>query len=91
MNKPPNSSKHRFNPHLYRLQERALYKKLIDEVFGIQNFQSDITWIKCNAKNVHRKAFGNIKDMILFYTKSKNNIWDDSQTPLNKFDKEKLF
>ena len=66
-------------------------KILMDEVFGIQNFQNDITRIKCNPKNFHRKAFGNIKDMILFYTKSKDNIWNDIRTPLSESDRENLF
>ena len=43
------------------------YVKLImDEIFGRKNFRNDITRIKCNPKNFHRKAYGNIKDLILF-------------------------
>ncbi len=45
------------------------YVKLImDEVFGRENFRNDITRIKCNPKNFDRKAYGNIKDLILFYS-----------------------
>jgi adenine-specific DNA-methyltransferase len=54
------------------------YVKLImDEVFGIQNFRNDITRIKCNPKNFSRRAYGNIKDLILFYTKSDEYIWNE--------------
>jgi adenine-specific DNA-methyltransferase len=41
-------------------------KLIMDEVFGIQNFRNDIARIKCNPKNFSRRAYGNIKDLILF-------------------------
>jgi adenine-specific DNA-methyltransferase len=66
-------------------------KIIMDEVFGIENFRNDITRIKCNPKNFYRKAYGNIKDMILFYSKTKNVIWNDPKLPFNKQDKERLF
>ena len=68
------------------------YVKLImDEVFGRDTFRNDITRIKCNPKNFHRKAYGNIKDLILFYTKSKNPIWNDPRVPFSEEDEERLF
>jgi len=66
-------------------------KIIMDEIFGIENFKNDITRIKCNPKNFQRKAYGNIKDMILFYSKTKNAIWNDPKTPFNNSDKNKLF
>jgi adenine-specific DNA-methyltransferase len=66
-------------------------KIIMDEVFGIENFRNDITRIKCNPKNFYRKAYGNIKDMILFYSKTKDVIWNDPKLPFNEQDKEKLF
>lgn len=42
---------------------------MMDDVFGIDNFRNDITRVKCNPKNFKRLGYGNIKDMILFYTK----------------------
>ena len=56
-------------------------KVMLDSIFGMENFRNDITRIKCNPKNFDRIGYGNIKDMILFYTKSANPIWN---TP--KFD-----
>ena len=50
-------------------------KVMLDEVFGIDCFRNDITRIKCNPKNFDRVGYGNIKDMILFYTKGKQPIW----------------
>ena len=66
-------------------------KIIMDEVFGIENFRNDITRIKCNPKNFNRKAYGNIKDMVLFYSKTKNVIWNDPKLPFTEIDKEKLF
>lgn len=66
-------------------------KLLMDEIFGIENFKNDITRIKCNPKNFNRKAFGNIKDSILFYSKTKNNIWNECYTTYTKDDIAKLY
>jgi adenine-specific DNA-methyltransferase len=52
-------------------------KVLMDRIFGQKHFINDITRIKCNPKNFARKGFGNIKDMVLFYSKSKKYIWND--------------
>ena len=62
-------------------------KIIMDEVFGESNFRNDITRIKSNPKNFFRRAYGNEKDMILFYAKNaQNNIWNDIKIPLD--DKE---
>jgi adenine-specific DNA-methyltransferase len=66
-------------------------KIVMDEIFGAENFRNDITRIKCNPKNFYRRAYGNIKDMILFYSKTKNIIWNDPKSPFSKKDKENLF
>jgi len=66
-------------------------KIIMDEIFGINNFRNDITRIKCNPKNFERRAYGNIKDMILFYSKTKNIIWNDPKIPFNSDDKNRLF
>ena len=60
-------------------------KIIMDEVFGKDNFRNDIARIKSNPKNFFRKAYGNEKDLILFYTKDyKNNIWNDIKVPLDE-------
>lgn len=66
-------------------------KIIMDEIFGIENFRNDITRIKCNPKNFGRKGYGNIKDMILFYSKSDNLIWNEPKVPYTELDKQKLF
>jgi len=66
-------------------------KIIMDEVFGADNFRNDITRVKCNPKNFYRQAYGNIKDMILFYSKTKNIIWNEPKLTFSDDDKEKLF
>lgn len=64
---------------------------MMDEVFGIDNFRNDITRVKCNPKNFKRIGYGNIKDMILFYTKSDNAIWNEPKMPYSEDDIKRLF
>ena len=64
---------------------------LMDEIFGIENFRNDIARIKCNPKNFAKTSYGNIKDLILFYTKTKNNIWNDINTPFSEEDIKRLY
>lgn len=66
-------------------------KVIMDEVFGSKNFRNDITRIKCNPKNFSRKAYGNIKDLILFYSKSENPIWNEPFIPYSEEDIAKLY
>lgn len=66
-------------------------KVLMDDVFGIENFRNDISRIKCNPKNFDRIGYGNIKDLILFYTKSDNPIWNEPREKYTEADYTKLF
>ncbi len=66
-------------------------KILMDEVFGIDNFRNDITRIKCNPKNFNRIGYGNIKDLILFYSKSSQPIWNEPREKYTENDLKRLF
>ena len=66
-------------------------KVMMDEVFGINNFRNDITRIKCNPKNFQRTGYGNIKDLILFYSKSSKPIWNEPKEPYTPEDLVRLF
>ena len=63
----------------------------MDEIFGPDRFINDITRIKCNPKNFERKAYGNIKDMILFYSKTSKYVWNDPREELTEEDIKRLF
>jgi adenine-specific DNA-methyltransferase len=66
-------------------------KVMMDEVFGTENFRNDITRIKCNPKNFDRIGYGNIKDLILLYTKTQNPIWHEPRKKYSEKDLETLF
>jgi adenine-specific DNA-methyltransferase len=66
-------------------------KIIMDEVFGIKNFKNDITRIKCNPKNFARNGYGNIKDMILFYTKSEDFTWNEPREDRDSSEIDRLF
>ena len=66
-------------------------KVLMDQVFGSANFRSDITRIKCNPKNFQRLGYGNVKDMILFYTKGESFVWNHPRVPFVEQDLQRLF
>lgn len=61
-------------------------KVMLDEIFGIKNFRNDITRVKCNPKNFDRIGYGNVKDLILFYTKGSNPIWNNPRVPYTEED-----
>lgn len=66
-------------------------KVMMDEVFGMENFRNDIARIKCNPKNFKRTGYGNIKDLILFYSKSSKPVWNEPKEKYTEKDIEKLF
>ncbi|HEC82628.1 MAG TPA: site-specific DNA-methyltransferase [Thermoplasmatales archaeon] len=66
-------------------------KIIMDEIFGPDRFINDITRIKCNPKNFERKAYGNVKDMILFYSKTSKYVWNDPREELTEEDIKRLF
>ena len=66
-------------------------KVMMDEVFGMENFRNDITRVKCNPKNFKRTGYGNVKDLILFYSKTAHPIWNEPREKYSAKDLEKLF
>ncbi|WP_353485959.1 site-specific DNA-methyltransferase [Apilactobacillus xinyiensis] len=67
-------------------------KIIMDEIFGKENFINDIARRKSNPKNFSRKAFGNEKDMILFYSKKKGkNIFNNIRIPFSKEELNKKY
>jgi adenine-specific DNA-methyltransferase len=66
-------------------------KVLMDKIFGDKNFINDITRIKCNPKNFARKGYGNVKDMILFYSKTKNYTWNDPRQSIELVENDSRF
>ena len=62
----------------------SYFKVILDEIFGDSNFKNEIIRIKSNPKNFDRNAYGNEKDVILFYAKNATkNIWNDIRISLS--------
>jgi len=54
-------------------------KLLLDGVFGAENYRSEISWKRSSAHNdakQGRARYGNIRDVLLFYTKSRSWTWN---------------
>ena len=56
-----------------------LLKAVCDEVFGGQNFRNQIVWRRANAHN-DPKRFGRISDVLLYYGKSDQVIWNEQHS-----------
>ena len=50
-------------------------KIILDTIFGAQNFQTEIIWKRTSAHS-DSKTLGNSHDVILFYTRSGDFIWN---------------
>jgi len=56
----------------------------LDKIFGYENFHNEIIWKRHNAHNDTKqgcKLFGRIHDVILFYSKTKDYIWNPIYAP----------
>ena len=51
-------------------------KVILDEVFGRECFRNEIIREKTNPKNFTKQAFGNIHDIVLFYSKGSGATWN---------------
>jgi DNA modification methylase len=59
-------------------------KVMLDEVFGFQNFRTDITWKRTNAKGHAFKGFPNNHDSIFLYGKTDKGTWNGCYTDLDE-------
>lgn len=60
----------------------AWVKALMDSVFGIANFKSEIVWRRTTSHS-DAKGLGSVHDSILFYTKSSESTWNPIFQPLD--------
>ncbi len=51
-------------------------KLLMDAVFGQENFRSEITWRRTNAKGLAFKSYPNNADFLLYYSKAESFTWN---------------
>ncbi|MHA1794113.1 MAG: site-specific DNA-methyltransferase [Promethearchaeota archaeon] len=62
-------------------------KLLMDEIFGYENFKNQIIWKRLTYKQTQVKGYGVLHDVILYYTKSNEYVWNDVRA---KYSPEKL-
>jgi adenine specific DNA methylase Mod len=58
-------------------------KAILDEVFGQQDFLNEIVWRRTGAHNDPGR-YGNIHDVIFFYTKGGDYTWNPQFTPYSE-------
>lgn len=58
-------------------------KVVLDEIFGEQNFRSQIVWQRTNARST-KDQWPRIQDVILFYTKSADYIYHPTEVAADK-------
>lgn len=51
-------------------------KVILDGIFGLQNFRSEITWKRTGSHGNVSRNYGAVSDHILFYTKSDDYVWN---------------
>lgn len=62
-------------------------KLLMDSVFGAISFKNEISWKRSSAHSDTKqgmKRCGRIRDIILFYSKTKKYVWNPLYTPYTK-------
>lgn len=62
-------------------------KMVLDGVFGKENFRTEISWRRSSAHNdakQGRKQYGNVRDVIFFYTKTDDWAWNWQYTGYTK-------
>lgn len=57
-------------------------KIILDTIFSITNFQNEIIWKRTSAHSSAKK-YGAIHDVILYYSKTSEFVWNSIYTPLD--------
>jgi site-specific DNA-methyltransferase (adenine-specific) len=58
-------------------------KMVLDAIFGAMNFRNEIIW-KRTSGHSDAKKYGRVHDVILYYSKSNNYIWNQISQPYNE-------
>ncbi|MCL4490067.1 MAG: site-specific DNA-methyltransferase [Chloroflexi bacterium] len=59
-------------------------KVVLDEAFGRENFKNEIAWKRTSAHANVSARYGNVHDVILYYSKSENFTWNQQHTPYSR-------
>jgi len=56
-------------------------KVMMDEIFGYENFRNEIVWQKLSSPKAQTLGFGNIHDVIMWYSKGAKLTFNESRVP----------
>ena len=62
-------------------------KMVMDVIFGVENYRNEIIWKRSSAHSDSKQGarhYGRVTDTIFFYSKSKNNNWNQQYIPYDK-------
>src|SRR5712664_3067511 len=59
-------------------------KVMLDQIFGDDQFQSEIIWQRAYSHGNVSRSFGNICDSIFYYARSSNYTWNQLYVPYNE-------
>ncbi|MCK4322332.1 site-specific DNA-methyltransferase, partial [candidate division WOR-3 bacterium] len=66
-------------------------KVMMDEIFGYNNFRNEIVWQKLSTPKAQTLGFGNIHDVILWYSKGIKPIFHETRIPHKKDYLDKMY
>ena len=56
-------------------------KLLMDAVFGVQNFRNEVVWQRTSAHANVMQKFGSVHDVIFFYSRAEEFLWNQQYMP----------
>jgi site-specific DNA-methyltransferase (adenine-specific) len=56
-------------------------KLLMDSVFGVQNFRNEVVWQRTSAHANVMQKFGSVHDVVFFYSRSEEFLWNQQYAP----------
>ncbi|MDQ7024669.1 MAG: DNA methyltransferase [Anaerolineae bacterium] len=59
-------------------------KIILDAIFGVTNFRNEITWKRTSSHNDAKTKFGDVADIILFYSKSNKYTFNVQYMPYSQ-------
>jgi len=59
-------------------------KVTLDEIFGLASFRNEIVWRRTSAHANVSQRYGNVHDVLLYYTKSEKFTWNQQFAPYDE-------
>ncbi len=59
-------------------------KCILDEIFGYENYLNEIVWQKIRSSKAQSKSYGNVHDVIFFYSKDESYFYVQQYVPLSE-------